>query len=392
MKVLKNIGSETLNESCMECVKEAEESIEKSKKNMEDVMKETLKDFDVEKVSDIDDTIKLSKKEVPVNNMKPCCESYFVDNEKRKIDAKDRKSLANIVEQCKAKNITYNVKRSQREGFRYALSIKENLGEGTNKTKLEEIFDIGLNLDAHNFGGDNNKVDVLHAGIGEDMEENNKIEFNSPKTSKKKAVKHGGKEIKELFDLDLNVDAHDFGGTGNDVSVLGGGKGMGVGLPIGEEIEIPDRFKNIDKGETWVKEYRTNIGGQEKSFGSIEDAIDFFDRSGKKEGIISKVECYKVVRKADESCDESCEKKEKVDESVKLIADLYSDYKPWSGAVELWNEIVDNDLVDALDFMLEDIYPEGLTMTQLNDLLWFEPDFVREQLGLVNVDKDEEEE
>ena len=81
-----------------------------------------------------------------------------------------------------------------------------------------------------------------------------------------------------------------------------------------------------------------------------------------------------------------------MDESVKLIADLYSDYKPWSGAVELWNEIVDNDLVDALDFMLEDIYPEGLTMTQLNDLLWFEPDFVREQLGLVNVDKDEEEE
>ena len=38
--------------------------------------------------------------------------------------------------------------------------------------------------------------------------------------------------------------------------------------------------------------------------------------------------------------------------------------------------------------MLEDVYPDGIEETQLNDLLWFEPDWCLEMVGL----KDEEEE
>lgn len=80
-----------------------------------------------------------------------------------------------------------------------------------------------------------------------------------------------------------------------------------------------------------------------------------------------------------------------VNEELKLIMTL-GDYEPWSGAVDLWEEIQEADKVDELEFMLEDCYPEGLTVTQLNDILWFESDWVREQLGLVDVPEDEEDE
>lgn len=84
---------------------------------------------------------------------------------------------------------------------------------------------------------------------------------------------------------------------------------------------------------------------------------------------------------------------ESLNEDVKIICDL-SDYKPWSGAVDVWERIVQEDKVDELDFMLEDIYPEGITMTELNDLLWFDTDWVFDMLGIgeesENIEDDEE--
>lgn len=80
-----------------------------------------------------------------------------------------------------------------------------------------------------------------------------------------------------------------------------------------------------------------------------------------------------------------------LEEDVKIISSL-SDYTPWSGAVSTWEEIVDNDLVDDLDFFLEEAYPDGLTMTELNDLLWFESDYIKEVLGLKEAEDEEEDE
>lgn len=57
-------------------------------------------------------------------------------------------------------------------------------------------------------------------------------------------------------------------------------------------------------------------------------------------------------------------------------------YKPWSGAISTWNEIEEANKVDELEYLLEELYPEGITDTQLNDLLWFESDWVYDQLGI----------
>lgn len=57
-------------------------------------------------------------------------------------------------------------------------------------------------------------------------------------------------------------------------------------------------------------------------------------------------------------------------------------YNPWSGAVSTWEEIQEANKVDELEYLLEEIYPEGITDTQLNDLLWFESDWVFAQLDM----------
>lgn len=80
--------------------------------------------------------------------------------------------------------------------------------------------------------------------------------------------------------------------------------------------------------------------------------------------------------------------KESLNEEVKIIGDL-SDYSPWSGAVDTWNKIKDAGLVDDLDMYLEDCYPDGLTMTELNDILWFEGEEILNMLGIGEEEVDE---
>lgn len=75
---------------------------------------------------------------------------------------------------------------------------------------------------------------------------------------------------------------------------------------------------------------------------------------------------------------------------VKIICDL-SDYQAWSGAVDTWQRIQDENKVDELDFYLEECYPDGLTMTQLNDILWFDGEQVLKDLGIEDEEDEEDE-
>ena len=59
-----------------------------------------------------------------------------------------------------------------------------------------------------------------------------------------------------------------------------------------------------------------------------------------------------------------------------------STFKAWSGAVDTLNRIQHEGKCEALEAILEDIYPDGMTETELNDLLWFEPDTVYEWLDM----------
>ena len=58
----------------------------------------------------------------------------------------------------------------------------------------------------------------------------------------------------------------------------------------------------------------------------------------------------------------------------------------WSGALDTLETITENDKLHDLMGLLEEIYPEPVEITAVNDLLWFEEDFLFEQLN-VNQDK-----
>ena len=59
-----------------------------------------------------------------------------------------------------------------------------------------------------------------------------------------------------------------------------------------------------------------------------------------------------------------------------------SDFEAWSGAKDTKETIIDNNKEHEFDSLIEELYPDGLTDTQLNDLLWHDSDWVLEQLGI----------
>ena len=70
---------------------------------------------------------------------------------------------------------------------------------------------------------------------------------------------------------------------------------------------------------------------------------------------------------------------------MKLIMD-FSDYQPWAGARDTYALIDRYCRLDELDELISKCYPDGLTDNLLNDILWFESEWVLSSLG-IEVDK-----
>lgn len=66
-------------------------------------------------------------------------------------------------------------------------------------------------------------------------------------------------------------------------------------------------------------------------------------------------------------------------------------FDAWSGAIETKNTIIEKGFADEFDNLIEELYPDGLSETQLNDILWFEEDWIFEMLGITEEEEEEEE-
>jgi len=66
---------------------------------------------------------------------------------------------------------------------------------------------------------------------------------------------------------------------------------------------------------------------------------------------------------------------------VSYIDDL-REFKPWCGANYNYKLIVESGQSEYFMEFLDKIFPEGLTETELNDLLWFDDELVAEFLGI----------
>ena len=66
---------------------------------------------------------------------------------------------------------------------------------------------------------------------------------------------------------------------------------------------------------------------------------------------------------------------------MKVICD-FSDYSPWSGAVDTYNKLVDAHKLDELESLLDEWFDGEATTTQINDVIWLESENVLAALGL----------
>ena len=68
---------------------------------------------------------------------------------------------------------------------------------------------------------------------------------------------------------------------------------------------------------------------------------------------------------------------------MKITSEIsLKNFKAWSGAKDTLNKLIELDKCDELEFILDDLYPDGLTDTQLNDILWFDDEWIYEILGI----------
>lgn len=76
---------------------------------------------------------------------------------------------------------------------------------------------------------------------------------------------------------------------------------------------------------------------------------------------------------------------------LKVYSDFGS-YRPWSGAVENYQELERLGRLGDFESLLEECYPEGMEMGQINDILWFDFGWVKEMLGITDEEAEEDEE
>jgi len=57
-------------------------------------------------------------------------------------------------------------------------------------------------------------------------------------------------------------------------------------------------------------------------------------------------------------------------------------FNAWGKGLDTKNIILDNNKGDDFGFLIEDLYPDGISEIELNDFLWFEEDFIFENLNI----------
>lgn len=67
-------------------------------------------------------------------------------------------------------------------------------------------------------------------------------------------------------------------------------------------------------------------------------------------------------------------------------------FEAWSGAVSTQETIINAGKANDFDNLIDELYPDGIDETALNDILWFEDEWLFETLGVKEDEEEDEEE
>ena len=88
------------------------------------------------------------------------------------------------------------------------------------------------------------------------------------------------------------------------------------------------------------------------------------------------------------------EKEEPVTESLKeelITPETINDFKPWNGAVPNWERIQNEGKLEEFKNLIAELYPDNIEDQTLNDLLWYDFDFIKEVLNIQDEEEVQEE-
>ena len=63
-----------------------------------------------------------------------------------------------------------------------------------------------------------------------------------------------------------------------------------------------------------------------------------------------------------------------------------TEFEFWAGGKDTVEELTDSEL-EQIEQILEEIYPEGMSEFEVNDIFWFERDLIAEWLGYKDFDE-----
>lgn len=346
---------------------------------------------------------------------------YTNDNNNVVVQCKGRRELRQLIERCKQNNIKYKFDKLINENYKYNFKFTLNDNQPKNEELVinESIFDKGKKVDTikedyydsdlrftREGEQDNNYIIIegTRDGYGIDQVENNTItvgelinylsEFDEDTKviigndwqrgyyytygyinedtiksveivdSKEESLKESqSQEIRQAYDKLSKINNVDF----NDL-VYGKGNFMDTFYPYSPENKYV-YFPDFDGDVIYNKKHFDEL----KDWAKKEKGLDI-------KGIGEDNSFETNVLKWDENLEQSNDK-EQLQEELKILGSL-DEYTPSDNASDLWNKIVDQQLIRQLNRLLEDLYPDGVSLKQLDDLLSLHKDFIEEALGM----------
>lgn len=117
--------------------------------------------------------------------------------------------------------------------------------------------------------------------------------------------------------------------------------------------------------------------------------VDYLSMTAVPENVLEKLSdeiknyaVNQVVIYNDEFEDQSEEITEHLGDGPVIKVEHVKDFEPWNQAVRVYELIFNAGKLDQLQGVIEDLYPEGITEEELNDLLWTEDDWLLSELKI----------
>ena len=141
-------------------------------------------------------------------------------------------------------------------------------------------------------------------------------------------------------------------------------------MPTSFVSSVRDTNKNIDRANKAIEDRRKiALDATESSY------EDRFKHMSNKERRFNSGEKISL----DESLFVEANSNDEQEDGDDEINDL-SEYKPWGGAKDNYNNIIENGKLEIFVLFINEVFPEGLTKTEINELLWRDFDFIKEEI------------